>query len=211
MSTITIEQYSEKAIVVRGNTIPYKEKLLSIGGKWNKLLKGGEGWIFPLTKKPIVEKTLSEPPSVHDNNDSNSPRDKNNENNENDKNYTKKSYKISKTYNDTSSEVVLTKKEYLHLISRIERLEQLVAQTQSNSNESSSSSSSNSYDKEEKVKKYKNTKSKNIPPLLSSINDSDICNPEDYDNMNLNEDVEERDSFQPLLRKKKVQSLNKNN
>ena len=28
------------------------------------MLKGGEGWIFPLTKKPIVEKTLSEPPSV---------------------------------------------------------------------------------------------------------------------------------------------------
>ena len=67
MSSITVEQYSEKAIVVRGNTIPYKDKLLSIGGKWNKMLKGGEGWIFPLTKKPIVEKTLSEPASVHEN------------------------------------------------------------------------------------------------------------------------------------------------
>lgn len=178
MSSITVEHYSEKAIVVRGNTVPYKEKLLSIGGKWNKMLKGGEGWIFPLTKKPVVEKTLSEPPSVHENDVS-----------ENDNNSS--SLKTSKTYNyktnrnnmSDNSEIVLTKKEYLHLISRLERLEQII------------DSSNNSTNNE---KKRKNVTNNNIPPPLSSINDSDINDLEDYDI-----DEPERESIQPLLKKKK--------
>lgn len=167
MSSITVEQYSEKAIVVRGNTIPYKDKLLSIGGKWNKMLKGGEGWIFPLTKKPIVEKLLSEPASVHDN----EPTETSNET------ISKtRTYKKNLNENMSISEVVLTKKEYLHLISRIEKLEQLVMNID-----------------EKSVKTIK----KNIPPPLSSINDSDL-NVDNYE-----DDEEDREQpVQRLLRKR---------
>tara|TARA_Y100000389_G_scaffold190257_1_gene214917 strand:- start:101 stop:232 length:132 start_codon:yes stop_codon:yes gene_type:complete len=35
MSTIRIEKYTEKSIVVRGETTEYKETLKSLGGKWN--------------------------------------------------------------------------------------------------------------------------------------------------------------------------------
>lgn len=186
MSTITVEQYTEKSIVVRGNTIPYKEKLLSIGGKWNKMLKGGEGWIFPLTKKPIVEKALSEPPSVHTddipvNNDNNITE--------------KKQYKSStrtKSSIDVSSEVILSKKEYLQLISRIERLEQIVSKYNNDcSSSSSSSASSVSF-----VNPVKTKTVKSIPPPLSSIDDEDICNPECSDE-------EEKESYVPLMRRKK--------
>ncbi len=175
MSTITVEQYSEKAIVVRGNTVPYKDKLLSIGGKWNKMLKGGEGWIFPLTKKHVVEKMLSDPPSVHDNNDNSNDMGNDNDNTKK-KDYTTRTVRTN--YNMSSSEVVLTKKEYLHLISRIERLEQLVGGNNNTNNDVSS-------------------KKKNIPPPLSAINDSDICDPEYMD------EQEEREPVQRLMKKKK--------
>lgn len=176
MSSITIEQYSEKAIVVRGNTIPYKDKLLSIGGKWNKMLKGGEGWIFPLTKKPIVEKTLSEPPSTVpiDNED-----DSVNENKES----SYKKYTRNSSNSVSSSEVVLTKKEYLHLISRIERLEQIIL------------SKNNQQEIETNIpEKNSRKKSKTSLPLLSSIDEDNLPEPED--------DEEEREQVQPLLRKK---------
>lgn len=180
-SSILVEQYSEKAIVVRGNTIPYKEKLLSIGGKWNKMLKGGEGWIFPLTKKPIVEKILSEPPSVYENDNSDTNSDQSD--NSSAKTY-KSTQRSMKSYESTSSEIILTKKEYLHLISRIERLEQIVAKFDDKESYSTTSKSS----------KPSKSSSKNLP-LLSSINDEDINEPE-YEE-------EERESVQPLLRKKK--------
>lgn len=172
MSSITVEQYSEKAIVVRGNSIPYKEKLLSIGGKWNKMLKGGEGWIFPLTKKPIVEKLLSEPPTESEIDSSDNVQ------------------KIKTTTLkpvERISEVVLTKKEYLHLISRIEILEQLVSKFSDN---------------EILPKEKKINKKLKIPPPLSSISDSDLSESIDYEN-NLNCDSDnEREPVQRLLRRK---------
>jgi hypothetical protein len=177
MSSITIEQYSEKAIVVRGNTIPYKDKLLSIGGKWNKMLKGGEGWIFPLTKKPIVEKTLSEPPStVPIDNEDNSV-------NENKESSYKKYTKNSSSNSVSSSEVVLTKKEYLHLISRIERLEQMIL-NKNNEQEIETNV----------IEKRKKSKTSSLP-LLSSIDEDNLPEPEE-------DDEEEREQVQPLLRKK---------
>jgi len=174
MSSINIEQYSEKAIVVRGNTIQYKDKLLSIGGKWNKMLKGGEGWIFPLTKKPIVEKTLSEPIN---NIETNSNEDTNISKSEN----KYKDYKKNTHMND-NSEVILTKKDYLNLISRIEKLEQMILGQNETKN----------------IKTFKPPKSPKSPklPLLSSIDDDLI--PDNY-----NDNDEEREFIQPLLRKKK--------
>ena len=194
MSSIIVEQYSEKSIVVRGNTIPYKEKLLSIGGKWNKMLKGGEGWIFPLTKKPIVEKLLSEPPSVYDNNNEND--NSNNQNDNNSNSYSKNTYKSINRKSENISEVILTKKEYLHLISRIERLEQLVAKFNDNDNKQRDERD----ERDEKPKK-RSKKSNILPPPLSSINDADLYDPIDYQNNDFESD-NEREPVQRLLRKK---------
>ena len=158
MSSICIEQYTEKSIVVRGDTVPYTEKLLSIGGKFNKMLKGGEGWIFPLTKKQVVEKTISEVLVVEDN--------------------IQKEDKIIKkritSSSNSSSEVILTKNEYLHLVSRIEKLEKLIVQV---------------YPIETKSKK-------DTLPLLSNINIDDIQDDNE-------DDEDEREKIKPLLRKPK--------
>lgn len=112
----TIEQYSERAIVVRGNTEPIKDMLLDLGGKYNPALKGGNGWIFPNFKKAKVEELIkqSEVSSVK----------------------TTSSQSLSISTTSTSSKQIktpvsdtkqfVTTKEYLELLARVERLEQLV-------------------------------------------------------------------------------------
>lgn len=55
---IEISDYSEKAIVVRGNTKPIKDKLSAMGGRFNFRLQGGAGWIFPKTKRDSVAAAL---------------------------------------------------------------------------------------------------------------------------------------------------------
>lgn len=50
---INCEEYSDRAIVVRGETKNYKDDLVSLGGKYNARLKGGPGWIF--SKKMEVQ------------------------------------------------------------------------------------------------------------------------------------------------------------
>lgn len=54
-SELTISQYTEKSFVVRGNTKENKEQLKAMNGKYNSMLKGGPGWIFPNGLKKIVE------------------------------------------------------------------------------------------------------------------------------------------------------------
>lgn len=51
---ISIEQYSDSSIAVRGNTRKYKEDLKRLGGKYNPRLRGEPGWIFPKTKEGDV-------------------------------------------------------------------------------------------------------------------------------------------------------------
>jgi hypothetical protein len=46
MTDLTVEDYSEKSIVVRGETREHKDALKSLGGKWNARLRDGGGWIF---------------------------------------------------------------------------------------------------------------------------------------------------------------------
>ncbi len=59
MSGLTLEDYTEKCIVVRGDTKTHAQKLLELGGKHNDRLKrGGPGWIFPMTKKDVVQKFM---------------------------------------------------------------------------------------------------------------------------------------------------------
>ena len=55
---ITVSDYSDKAIVVRGDTKPYKDALKSLGGIWNPNLKDGAGWIFSIKKRDDVETWL---------------------------------------------------------------------------------------------------------------------------------------------------------
>ena len=54
-SQLNINEYSEKAFVVRGDTKPYKDQLLNRGGKWNPNLKGGAGWIFSKRHMPFIQ------------------------------------------------------------------------------------------------------------------------------------------------------------
>ena len=73
---IYIEKYSDKAFVVRGNTKLYKEQLKKIGGRWNKNLKNGEGWIFSLKNLQKVNKLLKEKEIISDDEDEDEDEEK---------------------------------------------------------------------------------------------------------------------------------------
>lgn len=57
-SEITVTMYTDKSIVVRGDTKNSKEELKALGGKWNANLRDGAGWIFPKTKEPAVQELV---------------------------------------------------------------------------------------------------------------------------------------------------------
>ena len=56
---ITIENYSEKAIAVFGDTTAIKDKLLEMGGKFNNNLRGRAGWVFPKSKEKALSTALA--------------------------------------------------------------------------------------------------------------------------------------------------------
>jgi hypothetical protein len=62
--SMIIENYSEKAIVVRGDTKEHKESLKQLGGKWNSNLKGGSGWIFSKSRENDVRNYISNPKPI---------------------------------------------------------------------------------------------------------------------------------------------------
>lgn len=47
---VNIIDYSEKSIAVTGQTYPIREQLKEMGGKFNKFLSCGAGWVFPKSK-----------------------------------------------------------------------------------------------------------------------------------------------------------------
>lgn len=53
-----IINYSEKAIAVVGDTKAIKEQLKALGGKFNKYLKCGAGWVFAASKRAEVERFI---------------------------------------------------------------------------------------------------------------------------------------------------------
>ncbi len=55
---LTIGDYSDKSIVVSGNTRDVKEDLKRLGGKYNAKLRDGPGWIFPKTLENVVRKYI---------------------------------------------------------------------------------------------------------------------------------------------------------
>ncbi len=55
---LRVEDYSDKAIIVRGDTRPHKDRIKAIGGAlWNR--KAG-GWIFKQAKRAEVERALAD-------------------------------------------------------------------------------------------------------------------------------------------------------
>jgi hypothetical protein len=48
--SITVYNY-KKAILLKGDTKPHKQRIQELGGSWNKKL---EGWIFPQSKKEAL-------------------------------------------------------------------------------------------------------------------------------------------------------------
>lgn len=52
-SDITVVEYG-KGIAVQGNTYPVKDRLKAMGGKFNRYLTGGPGWVLPASKKDEV-------------------------------------------------------------------------------------------------------------------------------------------------------------
>jgi len=57
---ISLEEYTDRSIVVRGETRQYKEDLKKLGGKYNSRLKGEPGWIFPKSKQNDIVKFMKE-------------------------------------------------------------------------------------------------------------------------------------------------------
>ncbi len=97
--TITLEDYTEKSIVVRGNTKPYKDVFNELGGKWNANLKDGtQGWIFGKYNRSKVQKAIDEI------------------------NGGKVEAKIYKPYKK-DDEPMVSMKTHMDLVSRVERLE----------------------------------------------------------------------------------------
>jgi hypothetical protein len=56
---LRIIHYSDKCVVVVGNTKPNKDRLRAIGGKYNAWLKCGEGWVFPKNKEALIKAEFS--------------------------------------------------------------------------------------------------------------------------------------------------------
>lgn len=61
---ITIQDYTDKSFIVRGNTTEYKDTLKNLGGKWNARLTDKESgdkfgaWLFWTDKREEIEKWL---------------------------------------------------------------------------------------------------------------------------------------------------------
>ena len=61
--SVAIERYSERSIVVRGDTRPHKDSLKDMGGVFNRGLKNSEGvcspgWIFSIKREASVTEWL---------------------------------------------------------------------------------------------------------------------------------------------------------
>lgn len=105
-SPLSIEKYSEKCIVVRGETKTYLNELKELGGKWNAGLKGGGGWIFPTTKLDKV--------TILVNRAKNNPKES-----------VKETFKVQEPSKFQEKEYI-TRKEFLSLVSEIERLKTII-------------------------------------------------------------------------------------
>ena len=103
--SLYIVDYSERAIALFGETSLYKDNISAIGGKFNPSLKSNDkklaGWIFPKSKKSDVERLLN---SI--------------------KEGTLTKTETKEPYKKNISEEYVSKKDFMNLLSKVERLEQ---------------------------------------------------------------------------------------
>lgn len=114
--SVVIQSYTDKSFVVRGDSKPIKDELLKLGGKWNPGLSGGPAWVF-------ASNSLEQVKTVVNKYNSSSSSSSSNSYNEPLPTSRKRTYNTSSN-SGNNSEVVLSRKEYLQLLSRIERIEQ---------------------------------------------------------------------------------------
>lgn len=57
--SLEIVDYSDKAFAIIGETKARKDELARLGGKFNKYLRCGAGWIFPKTRLKTVKQALA--------------------------------------------------------------------------------------------------------------------------------------------------------
>lgn len=57
-----IVKYSDKSFVVVGNTYEFRATLKAMGGKWNKHLRCGQGWVFPTKALDKVKAFIEDAP-----------------------------------------------------------------------------------------------------------------------------------------------------
>ena len=103
MTSVIVETYSEKAIVVRNTLEHHGSMLTSLGGTFNERLKGGRGWIFPKHMLTQVRNMIEKLNSGQYGNE----------------------YE-QKTSSASAPVDMVSKSDYLSLLSRVERLEALV-------------------------------------------------------------------------------------
>lgn len=60
MKKLEVKDYSERAIVVIGETKEFKDSLKKLGGRYNKFLSCGEGWVFSRRWIDDVQKFVNE-------------------------------------------------------------------------------------------------------------------------------------------------------
>jgi hypothetical protein len=113
--SITVDFYSEKAIVVR-NTLEHHGPIMEqLGGTFNEKLRGGRGWIFSKFKMTQVRNIVDKLNSGQYGNE-----------------YEQKSVTVATPAVSSSPSCVqvvdmVSKAEFLSVVSRLERLEALVA------------------------------------------------------------------------------------
>jgi hypothetical protein len=108
--SITVDFYSEKAIVVR-NTLEHHGPIMEqLGGTFNEKLRGGRGWIFSKFKMSQVRNIVDKLNSGQYGNE-----------------YEQKSSTSSSVATTVPQTDMVSKAEFLSVLSRLERLEALVS------------------------------------------------------------------------------------
>jgi hypothetical protein len=102
MATVTVEIYSEKAIVVRNALEHHGQILQNMNGMFNERLKGGRGWIFPKYMLSQIRGVVEKLNSGQYGNE------------------------FEKKASSSAEPDTVSKNEFLSLLSRVERLEALV-------------------------------------------------------------------------------------
>ena len=59
-----MEDYTEKAFLVRGDSVAYKDKLKTASGRWQSTVYGDKAWMFSKRHLPEVAKILKTKPSL---------------------------------------------------------------------------------------------------------------------------------------------------